>query len=274
MSATANLQGTGLEVVDLASDASFAARRLHAYDAAAQMEGMLRLAHAFVENPDTVLQALVQAAIDLCGAESAGISIQNLDASGEPSYHWAATAGKYARFLNAMLPAFPSACGVCLERGSPQIFRVTKQFFDLMGIEAEVVTDGLLIPWQVEEVRGTIWIMAHERNEAFDTNDTRLMQVLASFAAIGVRQQRQRKLILEQAGAAAAATMANELAHEINNPLQVLTNSVYLAAHAKSSDDTRAIAQNMSEPLHRLTTLVAKLLALPIARNPETSSRG
>jgi hypothetical protein len=263
--ASASLDGTGLEVLDLQSDPAFATRRLHEHDAAAQMDGMLRLARAFVENPDTILQALVEAAVDMCGADSAGISIQNLDESGEASYHWAATAGKYARFLNAMLPSFPSACGVCLERGRPQIFRVAQEFFDKMGIEAEVVKDGLLMPWQMEEVRGTIWIMAHGRDEAFDENDCRLMQVLANFAAIGVRQQRQQKLILAQAGAAAAATMANELAHEINNPLQVLTNSVYLAANAKAGDNAKAIAQSMSEPLQRLMTLVAKLLALPIA---------
>jgi signal transduction histidine kinase len=230
---------------------------------------MLRLARAFVENPDTVLQALVEAAVDLCGADSAGISIQNLDESGEASYHWVATAGKYARFLNAMLPSFPSACGLCLERRRPQLFRVSKQFFDQMGIEADVVTDGLLMPWQMEEVRGTIWIMAHGRDEAFDENDCRLMQVLSNFAAIGVRQQRQQKLILRQAGAAAAATMANELAHEINNPLQILTSSVYLAAHARDDQEAKAMALGMSEALERLTTLVTKLLALPIGLKPE-----
>jgi signal transduction histidine kinase len=274
MSGAVNLEGTGLEVIDLESDPGFAARQLHAYDAAAQMEGMLRLARAFVENPDTVLQALVEAAVDLCGAESAGISIQNRNEMGEPSYHWVATAGKYAKFLNAILPSFPSACGLCLERGKPQLFRVSQPFFDRMGIEADIVTDGLLIPWQVEEVRGTLWIMAHGRDIAFDENDRRLIAVLASFAAIGAQQQRQQKLIMEQAAAAAAATMANELAHEINNPLQILTNSVYLAAHAGKGDDVKAVAQSMAEPLQRLTTLVAKLLALPIAAHPEGPLQG
>jgi hypothetical protein len=37
MKASASLEGTGLEVLDLESDPSFAARRLHVHDAAAQM---------------------------------------------------------------------------------------------------------------------------------------------------------------------------------------------------------------------------------------------
>jgi signal transduction histidine kinase len=258
------LEGTGLEVLDLDSDPEFVGRRLHVRDIATQMEGMRRLARAFVESPDTVLQELVNAAVDMCGADSAGISTQNKDENGETFYEWVATAGSYAHFLNAILPSQPSACGMCLERGRPQLFRVSQTFFDLMAIEAETVTDGLLLPWQVDEMRGTIWIMAHGRREAFDGEDSRMMQMLANFAAMGVRQQRQQKMLMKQATAAAAAAMANELAHSINNPLQSLTNLVYLAAEGQSGDDSKALAQEMTGDLDRLSALVKKLLALPV----------
>jgi signal transduction histidine kinase len=258
------LEDTGLEVLDLDGDSAFAERRLHVRDIATQMEGMRRLVRAFVENPDTVLQELVNAAVDMCGADSAGISTENKDGNGETFYEWVATAGSYAHFLNAILPSHPSACGVCLERARPQLFRVSKVFFDLMGIEAETVTDGLLIPWQVDELRGTIWIMAHGRHEAFDGEDSRLMQVLADFAAMAVRQQRQQKMLMKQATAAAAAAMANELAHSINNPLQSLTNLVYLTIEGQSGDDSKALAQEMSGNLERLSALVKKLLELPV----------
>jgi hypothetical protein len=254
---------TGLEVLDLRSDPAFAARRLHVRNVVMQMEGMHRLACAFVESPDTILQELVNAAVDLCGADSAGISIERENKTDENFYQWVATAGQYSNFLNATLPRSPSACSVCLERGRPQLFRVTQRFFDLMGIEAPTVTDGILLPWQMEEVRGTIWIMAHGREEAFDGDDSRMMQVLAKFAAMGVRQQRQQKLLMEQASATAAAGMANELAHKINNPLQSMTNVVYLAAEGKSGGDSKALAGELSEHLGRLSGLVGELLALP-----------
>jgi nitrogen-specific signal transduction histidine kinase len=81
---------------------------------------------------------------------------------------------------------------------------------------------------------------------------------------MGVRQQRQQKMLMKQATAAAAAAMANELAHSINNPLQSLTNLVYLAAEGQSGDDSKALAQEMTGDLDRLSALVKKLLALPV----------
>jgi hypothetical protein len=151
-----HLADTGLEVLDLYSDPHFKHRHLHIRNPAVLLEGMRRLARTFIERPETILQELVNAAVDLCGAESAGISLQVKDGKGEGLYKWVATAGKYERFLNAMLPSFPSACGLTIERRKPQLFRVSQRFFDLMGIEAPVVTDGILIPWEVDETCGTI----------------------------------------------------------------------------------------------------------------------
>jgi hypothetical protein len=260
---------TGLEVIDLVEDASFAERHLHERDVVTQMEGMRRVARAFIDNPDTILQELVNAAVELCGADSSGISIQQDTGKDEDYYHWVATAGAYSGFLNAVLPRSPSACGVCLERGRPQLFRVTQRFFDLLGVEAPEVTDGILLPWDEGESRGTIFIMAHGRTEAFDGNDLRMMQVLADFVKMGVRQQRQQKQLMEQAMLGAAAGMANELAHRINNPLQSITNLVYLAAGGGISGDAKALAEELSDPIHRLSVLAARLLSLPTAANRE-----
>lgn len=260
---TVNAAETGLEVLDLEDDPAFANRRVHVHDAAKQVDAMSRLAQAFVENPDTMLQVLAEAAIDLCDADSAGISIEQDKAEENGAYKWVATAGEYRRFLNALLPRYPSACGVCLERGRPQLFRVTPRFFELIGIEAEPVTDGILLPWRVHEMRGTIWVMAHGRTEAFDPNDCHMMEMLANFAAMGVRQQRQQRLLMEQASVAAAASMANELAHKINNPLQSLSNIAYLSAQGATGLPGKALAADLSEQIQRLSSLVGELLALP-----------
>ena len=56
------------------------------------------------------------------------------------------------------------------------------------------------------------------------------MTMLADFAAMGFRQQKQQARMIAQERAAAAARMANALAHQINNPLQSITNLAYLVA--------------------------------------------
>lgn len=266
MSAAApDLRDTGLEVIDLLDDSGFAARNLHVRDGSVQMAGMQRIGHAFVQNPETILQELVNAAVELCGADSAGISIQREDHSDQDFYHWVATAGLYSGFLNAVLPRHPSACGVCLERGRPQLFRVSARFFEILGVEAPVVTDGILLPWTVDGTRGTIFVMAHGRDQAFDSGDLRLMQMLADFAAMGFRQLRQQQMLLDRERAAAAAAMANNLAHQINNPLQSITNLVYLAATRGANPEVKALAAELGSDVWRLSNLVQELLMLSLA---------
>jgi hypothetical protein len=257
------VETTGLEVVDLRVDQAFATRHIHVRDIGTQMDGLQRLSRALLESPDTILQELVNAAVDLCAADSAGISIEKEGGNEQEFYHWIATAGAYSNFLNAILPRYPSACGLCLERGYAQHFTVSKKFFDILGVEAPLVTDGILLPWSVEGTRGTIFVMAHGRTEAFDENDARLMTMLADFAAMGFRQQKQQARLIAQERHEAAAQMAHELAHEINNPLQSMTNSAYLVAKGPEGIDSKALGEGLSHDIDRLSGLVRKLLSLP-----------
>jgi DNA-directed RNA polymerase specialized sigma24 family protein len=259
--AVARLAGTGLEVIDVENDAAFARRRLHVRDFEQHIDGMNRLAQVFAESPERVLEQLVTAAVELCGADSAGISIEQPDGADDNFYRWAATAGQYSGFVNAKLPRYPSACGVTIERGRPQIFRVAQRFFDLMGVQAPTVTDGLLLPWQVDGTRGTIWIMAHGRQEAFDSEDCRMMQALASFAATGVRLMQQQKQLMDQARAAAETAMAVKIARQIDIPLQGLIQSVVLLG--RGGQDSSVFAQRAMSDIARLTELVNRNVSLP-----------
>lgn len=211
-SATSISTDTGLEVVDIRGNEAFLARLIHTRDLDAQMEGMQRIARSFVENPESILQELVDAAVTLCDADSAGISIEKENRTEDAYFQWVATAGQYSGFVDSILPHYPSACTICLDRGGPQLFRVRQAFFDLLGIDAPLITDGILLPWEVGDMRGTIFIMAHGRTEAFDWSDCRMMQALADFAAIGVRLQIQQAILVKQAATAGAAAMANNLA--------------------------------------------------------------
>ena len=107
-----------------------------------------RLARAFVERPDTVLQELVDSTVSLCGADSAGISVERPDKTESDYYQWIATAGEYAGFLNALLPhGIQAHAASAWNAGTPQLFRVSQRFFDLMGIQAATADGtGILLP--------------------------------------------------------------------------------------------------------------------------------
>lgn len=150
---------------------------------------------------------------------------------------------------------------MALERGRPQVYSVSQQYFDLMHVQAPTVTDGLLLPWNTGETEGTIWILAHGREEAFDPEDCRMMRALANFAAAGVRLQHQQKLLMEQARAAGKTAMASSLAHQINNPLQGLMQTVFL--FGRGGPDSDVFAQQAMKDISGLSDLVKRLLSVP-----------
>ena len=99
--------------------------------------------------------------------------------------------------------------------------------------------------------------------EAFDESDVRLMEMLANFAAMGFKQQAQQKRLVAQERAAAAAMMANELAHQINNPLQSMTNMAYMV-ESGTSEDPKSLGAGLSQEIRQLSRLVEKILLLPL----------
>ena len=111
------------------ADNAFARRNLHWRDIGTQMAGLQRLSRALVEQPDTILQELVNAAVDLCGADSAGISIEKEDGSDQEFYHWIATAGDYQGSLNAILPRYPSARRLMLRTWTPAALHCREEVF-------------------------------------------------------------------------------------------------------------------------------------------------
>jgi hypothetical protein len=256
----------GVEIVALRGNVTFERRPCRSREIFQRKEGMRRLAQGFAERPDRILQELVDVVRELCGADSAGVSVE------EPNEHpatfrWAATSGRYVPFQNARLPYGFAPSSICVERGEPQHFRVGQAFFDLLGVSADLVTDGMLIPWHVEDMRGTIWVVAHEALEAFDKTDYEIVQGLADFAAIAVRHQK----FMRQASVAAAAAMANDLAHQINNPLQSLTNILFLAATGNHGPDGKVVAESAAPDLKRLSDLVQRLLSLPTVSDSRAS---
>jgi hypothetical protein len=127
-----------------------------------------------------------------------------------------------------------------------------------LGVTAEPIIDGMLIPWSNEFMRGTLWAVSHASAEAFSFEDYELLNSLADFASIILRHQHQEKSLRETERTKGVAEMAHKLAHRINNPLQNLTNTIFLALH--SEENTAEHLVQAEADLRRLSQQVARLL--------------
>lgn len=248
---------SGMELRDLLSDAEFSQRQKVDRQLDREIEAVRRLGRVFATKPDLILQELVDIAVEFCGADSAGISLE--EAGPTRQFRWVAIAGSFSGFLNGTTPRFFSPCGTTIDRKAPQLYRVTKPYYDYLGIEALAITDGILIPWIVEETRGTIWCVSHRSREAFDLGDYRLLSSLADFASLVLRHQSTDKIHRKEEQQRAYALIINELAHRINNPLQSLANTLYLAGN-NAQDPVHL--QQAAEELNHLSLLIREYLRL------------
>src|SRR5882757_255892 len=84
-------------------------------DHATENQALLVLAQELAESPRTILHKLAELARELCGADSAGVSV--LDEGGTPpAFHWRAISGPFAVNLGGKLPRDASPCGTVLDR--------------------------------------------------------------------------------------------------------------------------------------------------------------
>ena len=169
-------------------------RRLaHAPDYPAEIAALHALARCLAAQPDAMLARLLEMAIALCDAGSAGLSLLEHSATGE-LFRWTHLAGALASYAGGSTPRSFSPCGVCLERGSPQLFSYPGRYFTYFQDASPEIVEGLVIPlsWNGEAL-GTIWIVSHDEARRFDREDVRVMESLASFtaAALCVRAARQ-----------------------------------------------------------------------------------
>ena len=262
----ADAPDTGMELRDLLEDPEFAIRAGKKREYHQPFDALRRLAQVFAERPQDVLQELVNVAVTCCGADSAGISLAEPNESGEPTFRWIAIAGSFELYRGGRTPRFFSPCGTCLDRGRAQLYRVTKPYYDFLGVTAEPITDGMLIPWEADNIRGTIWAVSHSSEQAFEPPDYELLRSLADFVTIILRQQASDEKSKLSAITEASAARAHEMAHHINNPLQSLTNTLFLAR--QGGPDTQAYLEQAFSELTALSERVRRLLALKYNGKP------
>lgn len=220
--------------------------------------GVLRhLGSRFVNESSDLLNETLAAVCELCQADSAGITLREIQPDGRETLRWVATTGPISKLGLQALPRDYSPCGVVLDRQAAQLFSRPRRFFKYIE-EAWDVGEVLLVPWQIgETISGTLWAIMADDSTRFDREDLRRLQTLVAFASAAVCRNEIETSKRAQEGITSAARVANELAHAMNNPLQALTNSLYLI-----DSDSEGHLGDARQELLRLSELVRINLAL------------
>lgn len=141
-----------------------------------------------------LLNALLEAAINLCRADSAGFITLYRKDNGEEFFRWDAVAGALKYAVGGTTPRNWSPCGLTLDRESPQLVSYPARCFESLREAKPDIVEGLVLPVYLDQRQplGTLWIVAHNETRKFDAEDVRIMNSLAHFCAAAIRLIRQQ----------------------------------------------------------------------------------
>jgi signal transduction histidine kinase len=183
---------------------------------------VLDLAQGLDQNPDILLNRLLELALECCTADSAGVSLLEGASDRTQVFRWVALAGPMASFAGGTTPRHFSPSGVCLDRRSPQLFRQPARYFTYLDTTTSPeMFEVIVVELQHnDEQFGTVWIAAHDATRLFDREDARVLVNLAGIASTAFRLQTLRR----QAEAANAAKdeFLLTLSHELRQPLTAI----------------------------------------------------
>ncbi len=237
-----------LEEVDIRSELLSRPHRPPDYES--EDRALAVLAREMAENPRNMLQKLVEMAVELCNADTAGISLLEGDV-----FRWEALAGVFASFRNNTMPREASPCGVCIDRNAAQLMHLADRCFPAMRVEPRFV-EALLIPFHDHgKPVGTVWVVSHNFERKFDREDERVIRGLGQFASAGWQ--------LWKACAAAEELSQRKdeflatLSHELRTPLNAILGWVRVL---RSGGLDRAASDRALEVVERNTYNLGQLV--------------
>lgn len=251
-------------------------------DLVGEIEALRELTRALGRSPRDALDVLCRQAMALCRAESAGVSIEEPDV-----FRWHATAGGLSSFQGGTMPRNFCPCGVVVESRSVQLMeRMIRHYayVDRLGLHLQEV---LLVPFfHADKAVGTLWVVAHSPGKQFDSEDSRLLHVLAAAAAgivesykkVGELEAANAKLLAEeqrlQRVVALGETSVRELirerdlretfvamlTHDLRNPLNTAVLSFELLRETQPLDCAQGYAARGIKALRRIDEMIGRML--------------
>lgn len=150
----------------------------------AEIETLHNLARIMATSPNTFPDTLLEHAMELCDADTAGLSVLETIADGQQVFRWTNLAGTLKAHVGEVTARDFSPCGVCLDRQAPQLFRYPARRFQYLNDMDIPIVEALVIPLvSAEGPLGTIWLLSHHEGDNFDSEHVRIMTSLAEFAS-------------------------------------------------------------------------------------------
>jgi two-component sensor histidine kinase len=202
------------------------------------------LAQQMADNPEGLLPHLVQQAMEICEADSAGISVLDGDV-----FRWLGLAGKLAVFEGATTPRDFSPCGICIDQRSAVLMERPERLYGWIADAKITVPEVLLVPLLVKNATpiGTLWIVARE-GEHFNRGHERVMTELATFTGIALRMVQSdihlKKALEEQ------ETLAKEMSHRVKNLFAITDSMIRLTS--RSAQTKEEMTESLTGRLHAL----------------------
>ncbi|HEY9380589.1 MAG TPA: ATP-binding protein [Burkholderiales bacterium] len=157
-------------------------------DHEAENRALRTLARHMAGPPGALLQRLVDIALDLGDADTAGVSLLESGPGGAAFFRRVALAGADAHQVNTTTPADSSSCGYALHRNTAQLYAYADGYQACGGVHFPDVVEKLVIPFGAHgKPYGTIWVATHNRARCFDAEDVRILQSLADFTAAALQ---------------------------------------------------------------------------------------
>jgi signal transduction histidine kinase len=281
-------------------------------DYQAENDALVALAQELANSPSSILQKLVDTALELCRAHSAGISLLEEEA-GRKIFRWHAVAGQWAPHVWGTTPREYSPCGTVLDYNVTLLFANAHRYYSqFVGVQPLLI-EGLLVPFYVGGTAvGTVWVIAHDESRRFDAEDQRLLESLGKFAAtayqarltiadlaktnkelqekIAERQRaeqalhaseeklRQQAKELEQQLIASGrlvslGEVSASMAHEFNNPLGIIMGFVEdMLSSMDPSDPNYRSLRIVDEEAKRCSKIVRDLMEFTRSKSAEFCS--
>jgi len=157
----------------------------------AENAALQSLARVMTTSPETLIDTLLKLALELCSAGTAGLSLRETNEQGEQIFRWTNLAGALRKHIGGSTPRDFSPCGVTVDRNAPQLFTLPGRRFQYFNGLDFTIVEALVIPVYLgAETPGTIWIVSHDDEIKFDSEDARIMTGLAEFTTCALQLTR------------------------------------------------------------------------------------